>query len=309
MTQVVTLGELLISFRIGSPARIGSSAVTSFVGAESNVAIGLARLGHSVSWIGVVGSDTLSNQIMKQLRAEGVNDNHVEVTSRSLTGLVTFDSPLDGVRRVNYFRQDSAGSKISGENVKALYEIRPKIIHLSGVTAAISQSARKAMKKVFEIAREIGAEISFDVNYRAALWSPDEAAADLEFFASNCDILFASRDELSVFLGPDFSIQGLSSLGPREIILKGGPAGATLYTPEGEFTTSWERREVVDPVGSGDAFASGYLSARLEGLPPEQRLRRGHSVAAFVVANDGDWEGLPSREELQLVENETDVLR
>lgn len=317
--DLLTLGESMVSLRSGGPLSAGGSLSMHVAGAESNVAVGVARLGHGVSWAGVVGSDPHGQFIVRQLRSEGIGLHHREDASRS-TGVMFLEQRTADVSRAYYYRSGSAGSTLGIPDVDAALRGGARVLHLTGITAALSPGARRAVEYAAERATGEGILVSLDVNYRAKLWSRDEARAALAPIARHATVVIASEDELDLVAVPtldptldaaaglsdaaeDLLAKRLLELGVREVVVKRGAAGAGAYTADG-------RREVpavpvtsIDTVGAGDAFTAGYLSALLDGEDVAGRLQRGALAGAFAVSTAGDWEGLPRTGELALLGN------
>ena len=310
MVDVVTLGETLLAFRVAGPLAVGAEARFSFAGAESNVAVGLARLGHAVACAGAVGGDAMATTMVRALRGEGIDCSALRVDATRPSALIVFDSPLAERRRVTYLRDGSAGSALTPADADAVWALNPGVVHVTGVTCALGDGARETVEVVVGEARRRGVTVSFDLNYRASLWGRDEAAAVLGPLARQADILFGADDELRLALDDAAPTDdALRALGPAQVVLKRGADGAGLVTAEGRVDAPSVATAVVDPVGAGDAFAAGFLSAHLDGLVPVERLGRGNAVAAFALGNHGDWEGLPMRAELPLVGAGGDVVR
>ncbi|RBM21636.1 sugar kinase [Prauserella sp. PE36] len=295
MAEVVTLGETMMSLRAEGMVRLGTSFRSSIAGAESNVAIGLSRLGHPVRWLGRVGADEPGALVLRTLRAEGVDVSTVERDDEAPTGLVLFEQRLPDVTRVQYHRAGSAGSRLSAADVALGGDVR--LVHLTGITPALGDGPRDAVERAVARARELAATVSFDVNHRARLWSAADAAPALTPIARRADVVIGSADELELVGGVD----ALLAAGVREVVTKLGADGAAVTTADGEQRAPGHRVPVVDSVGAGDAFTAGYLSALLDGLDVPGRLARGNRTGAFAVATAGDWEGLPTRAELDLV--------
>ncbi|WP_110336087.1 sugar kinase [Prauserella flavalba] len=295
MAEVVTLGETMVSLRAEGLVRLGTSFRSSIAGAESNVAIGLSRLGHSVRWLGRVGADEPGELVLRTLRAEGVEVSTVERDDAAPTGLILFEQRLPDVTRVQYHRSGSAGSRLSAADVVLDGDVR--LLHLTGITPALGDGPREAVERAVARARELGATVSFDVNHRARLWSAADAAPVLTPLARRADVVIGSGDELDLVGG----VNALLTAGVREVVTKLGADGAAVSTPDGEQRAPGHRVPVADSVGAGDAFTAGYLSALLDGLGPAERLARGNRAGAFAVATAGDWEGLPTRAELELL--------
>ncbi|MER7176992.1 sugar kinase [Streptomyces mesophilus] len=302
MSGVLTIGEAMVSVRTSAPMELGGVARLSVAGSESNVAIGLARLGHEVTWLGVVGEDQPGRLISRTLRAEGVDTRFIRSTDASFTGLVAFDQPLHDVTRVSYHRKGSAGSLLTAEEcLAALEDASPALLHLTGITPALSPAAGAATLAVAEAAHAAGVRVSVDVNYRSRLWTRPQAARLLRHLLPYADIVFASEDELDILTDASAPVAELLGYGIGEVVVTAGSAGAHCRTADAEHHQAALPVTVVDSVGAGDAFVSGYLSALLDGLPPAERLRRGVTAGAFCVGAHGDWEALPTRRTLGLL--------
>lgn len=287
----------------------------SLGGAESNVAIGLARLGHSVRWVGRLGEDEVGRFALRTLCAEGVLTDAVVQDSDRPTGLMLLEKRIADVSRASYYRAGSAGSALSFEDLGPALDADPAILHLTGITPALSESAANATVRAAEAARERGITVSLDVNYRAKLWDRDVASKALSVLAGLADIVIASEDEIGLVGGSSGDgyegelVGGLHARGVSDVVVKRGGAGATAYTRDGTHHSDALEVPVIDTVGAGDAFTAGYLSAVLDGEPMEERLLRGVTLGAFAVAATGDWENLPARDELSLIQSAGTTIR
>jgi len=317
---VVCAGEMMAAFRSRGPLRLGGPAHLSVAGAEANVAIGLTRLGVPSAWIGVVGDDELGALVRRTLTAEGVACTARVDPSRP-TGVVVFE-PAAGLRtRAAYYRRDSAGSTLGPGDVElGLNGAAVDAVLTSGITAALSDASAAAARRLLEEGRRRGSLTCLSVNYRSALWSRETAASALPGLVALADLVIASASELGLAAGvpgPASDDAGLDEMaetilraGPWEVVVTKGGAGASAYTAEGRVDQAALEVPVVDTIGAGDAFTAGYLSARLEGRPIAERLSTGAAAAAFCIGVSGDWEGLPTRRDLKLVEIEVgDALR
>ena len=161
--DLLTLGESMVSLRSGGPLSAGGSLSMHVAGAESNVAVGVARLGHGVSWAGVVGADPHGQFIVRQLRSEGIGLHHREDASRS-TGVMFLEQRTADVSRAYYYRSGSAGSTLSIPDVDAALRGGARVVHLTGITAALSPEARRAVEYAAERAAGEGMLVSLDVN-------------------------------------------------------------------------------------------------------------------------------------------------
>ena len=306
--DVVTLGETMVSLRTGTPLRLGGALQMTVAGAESNVAIGLARLGHTVRWGGRVGDDEVGVFLLRTLRAESVLVDTVTIDADRATGLMLAERRINDLSRVSYYRSDSAGSALSRADAAASLAATPRLLHVSGITPALSTSAAEAVTEAVRIAREAGALVSVDVNYRAKLWNADAARRSLSALARSADIVIASDDELGLIVAESGTPEAeeraaaeLADCGVRQLVIKRGALGASVYTAEGVVHASAVPVVVRDTIGAGDAFTAGYLSGVLDALTPTEALHRGTVTGAFAVGAVGDWEGAPTRAELSLL--------
>jgi 2-dehydro-3-deoxygluconokinase len=306
--DVATMGETMVSLRTSTRLRLGGTLSMSMAGAESNAAIGLARLGHSVRWAGRVGADELGAFILRTLRAESVAVDPVAVDAERPTGLMLAERRVADVSRVSYYRAGSAGSALTEADVdRALVDI-PRILHLTGITPALSASAAQSAAYAVRLARDAGAMVSVDVNYRAGLWTPEQARPVLSTLVRCADIVIASEDELALVVsgteGESAAADQLGASGVSQLVITRGARGATLWYDGSAHYATARPVTVLDTIGAGDAFAAGYLSGLLDGISPASALHRATITAAFAVCAVGDWEGLPSRDELCLLDAE-----
>jgi 2-dehydro-3-deoxygluconokinase len=311
---VLTAGETMGLFsasRVGE-VHLGDSYRFSVGGTESNVAIGLSRLGTPAVWLGRVGDDEVGRVITRSLQGEQI-DARVIVDDGARTAVMTRTKRLPGRSHVSYFRDRSAGSRLAPTDIPADLVRGAALVHLTGVTPALSKTAAAAVFELLRIAKLAGVPVSFDVNYRSRLWAPDDAIPVLRTIAAEADIILAGDSEAELLTGEqaaDAQLTALASLGvASQIIIKRGAEGACgLFDGEREAAPGMPIA-VVDTVGAGDAFAAGYLHALLQGAAPLHRLSLANRVAAFVCSADGDWEGLPLPSELGLLDDLEPVTR
>lgn len=254
-------------------------------GAESNVAAHVAALGHRAVWFSRLGADALGHRIVRQLTERGVDVSRVVFDDAHPTGLYVKD-PGHGVL---YYRRGSAASHLSVDDAEAVSFDGVDLLHVSGITAAISASAAAFLSRVMARAREHGVPVSFDVNHRAALWSAATAGPVLLDLARGADIVLVGRDEAQTLWGTD-AAGDVRALLPdvTELVVKDGDVGATAFVGADEVFEPALVVEVVEAVGAGDAFAGGYLAGRLSGDPVADRLRAGHARAARTLRTTKD---------------------
>jgi 2-dehydro-3-deoxygluconokinase len=297
--DVVTLGEALVAIRSHGRLAHGDGLSASLAGAETNVAIGLARLGHRAAWRGVLGEDAPGDLIARTLRAEGVDITGIRRDGAAPTGVMLVDMPAALPPTVTYHRRGSAGATLSPQDVKAASAAR--LWHASGITPALSASAAGAVSAAIDEARATGAIVSFDVNFRAKLWSSNAAASTLRPLARRADIIIASEDELAIVADGDTELARAESLlaaGVGEVIVKRGRHGAVHIDASGMTQCAAHPTTEVNSIGAGDAFTAGYLSGLLDAEPVAERLHRGALCGALAVSGVGDWEQAPTRADL-----------
>lgn len=298
--EVVTIGESLVAFVPDSRTKL--RYVHQFgkvvVGAESNVAVGLAKLGHRSGWVSKVGEDEFGQFMLRELRAEGVDTGCVKVSSDGPTAIMFKQFSADGTSQVYYYRKDSAASTLSGKDIDWEYLKQAKIIHVSGITPAISMSCRTLVPELFAFARQNGILVNFDPNIRRKLWSEEEAKQVLSPLLAMSDIVLLGEDEGELLLGCKGYRQIASTLldlGVKAVAVKRGEDGAYVADMRGSHEIPKYPVKVVDTIGAGDAFNAGFLSGLLENQSIEQCGKMGALMGAFAVSTYGDVEGLPDR--------------
>ncbi len=299
--EVVTAGETMV---LGTPSQPGRLRHATHLelkigGAESNLAIALSRLGISSGWVSYLGDDETGQLVLDRIRAEGVDASRVRWMESHPTGLYLRER-VGAAARVYYYRHGSAASTMGPEAFDPEYLEGASFLHLTGITAALSNECRAFALWAAREARSAGTRVSFDVNYRSRLWSPEDAKGFVEEMLPLVDLLFVGDEEARALWERDDEefLRELSEKGPREVVLKRGGEGSAAFL-EGRILDhpGFEAPE-VDPVGAGDAFDAGYLAGYLWDLGTEERLRVANALGAMSVATLGDYEGLPDGREL-----------
>jgi 2-dehydro-3-deoxygluconokinase len=298
---LVTLGEVMVSLsanRIG-PLRGARQLDVSVAGSEANVAIGVVRLGHSASWLSRLGADEFGELVRGTLRGQGVTVC-APADPSAPTGLMVKERRTGDVGRVLYYRSGSAASRLGPADLPLALIESARVLHVTGITPALSRSAADAVRHAVSLARAAGVTVSLDVNYRARLWDPSAARVELSALARLADLVFASADELAM-VDADCDPERLLADGVHAVVVTDGSKGAYSVTAAGVVRQPAFPVRVVDPVGAGDAFVAGYLAGLLDDLDEPARMRQAAAAAAICVGAEGDWEGLPSTAELTLV--------
>ncbi|MCS5717690.1 sugar kinase [Herbiconiux sp. CPCC 205763] len=310
-----TFGETMALYRTTESGGLETvtDAKLGIGGADSNVAIGARRLGVDAKWTGRVGDDSLGLRIVRELRAEGV-DVHAIVDREAPTGLMLKEKRTADSTRVYFYRRDSAGSRLTEDDLDEDLIRGAAVLHVTGITASLSPTAERAVFAAIETARAAGVTVSCDVNHRASLWRTGDPGGLYRRIATMTDVLFAGDDEARLIApGADSPVsdlaERLSELGPSEVIVKLGAEGSTGVIGGEPFSRPAHRIRVVDSVGAGDAFVAGYLAARIAGEGIAQRLGLATDAGAFACLGPGDWESLPRREDLRLLSASEPVVR
>ncbi|MFG3659947.1 sugar kinase [Streptomyces sp. NPDC047706] len=328
VVDVVALGESMVAFLPTRPGRLAD--VPSFDrgigGAESNVACVLAAAGHPARWVSSVGADGFGDHLVEAIGGYGVDVSAVRRDPARSTGVyfrTAGDRAGDG-HEVAYYRAGSAASAMTVTDVDMAAVRAGRILHLSGITAALSPGCLGLMRELTGPAAGRPA-VSFDVNHRPGLWQDAGGARVLLELARDADIVFVGEDEAEAAWGVTGGPGAIRELldEPATLVVKQGAAGATVFEREPEsggrpaggrglpvagspappgpgrpvrVAERAPRVDVVAPVGAGDAFAAGFLSGTLRRLPLRDRLRHGHLWAAAALTVAGDLAAPPARD-------------
>lgn len=313
--ELLTFGEtmgLFVATTIGT-ANLARTFSLSVGGAESNVAIGASRLGTRTTWIGRVGADAAGDLVVETLRSAGVTVHAIR--DDSFTGLMVRHRRTVASAQVDYHRGGSAGSRLTPADIPADAIRSASTLHVTGITAAISESARAAVFAAVDEASSAGVPVSLDINYRRNLWSKADAQAVLRELVARSRIVFADMEEARLVTGSDSTealalARQLQACGPAEAIVKDGARGCSAVIDGNALVEGGKAVPVVfDVVGAGDAFVAGYLAERLAGRGPQARLELATVMGAYATMVPGDCELLPTREELRAFAQQRDVWR
>lgn len=304
--DVVTIGETMALFTPNEEGmlRHALSFSMKFGGAESNVAIGLSRLGHRSRWISRLGDDEFGDAMLSFIRGEGVDVSFVTRDQSASTGVFFKEYRRLNDTRVYYYRKDSAASRMGAECLDEDSIADAKYLHITGITPALSFSCREMLEKAILIAKGNGTKIVFDPNLRLKIWRDEEEARQvIKKFASKSDLVLPGISEAEFLFGaltPEEYVAKFHDLGIDTVIMKLGKQGALISSPSVPMTRipGFLVERVVDPVGAGDAFAAGVLSGLLDGISLEESVLRGNAMGAMVTMVNGDAEGLPTRSDL-----------
>jgi 2-dehydro-3-deoxygluconokinase len=309
MPALITIGEsmiLMIAEQSG-PVEFVTSFTRKLAGAESNVAIGLSRLGHQTGWISSIGDDPFGVYVRNSIRGEGVDTSLVTVSPIYRTGLMVKEQSDAGDPKIYYYRENSAASHMNTSMLVDNYFDNAKILHITGIFPMLSPECQETTFAAIALAKEKGLLISFDPNIRKQLWKGEASRRMLLEIARQADIILPGIQEAELLVGSlDWKEMSAAfhSKGIRFIIMKDGAAGAyySMKVADDEIISGYEKgfpvKRVVDTVGAGDGFAVGVLSGILEGLPLDKSVCRGNAIGSLAVMVKGDSDGYPTRKEL-----------
>jgi len=305
MPEVVTIGETMVVFdsTTAGPLRYANQFSCHTGGAETNVCVGIVRMGHSAGWISRVGKDEFGRKIINTFRGEGVDVSHVEMDPNYSTGIFFRESVGNGEYRNTYYRKHSAFSVISPDMLDEEYIRSAKYLMISGITLAVNSGAAATARRAMEIAKEAGVKICFDPNLRLKMWSIEQARATMEELWPMVDIALPGVDEGKLLFGldqpDDIAAHLQNTYGVETVIVKVGADGAIGYQ-NGEKVVSpgFRAPKVVDAFGAGDSFCAGILSGFLNGWSMERTLQLANAIGCMVVCAPGNIEAIPYEEQV-----------
>lgn len=307
--KIVLMGEpmgLFMANETGALSEVDSFSV-SIAGAEYNVAVGLARLGHTPAYCTRLGFDPLGERILRGMRQNHIATDLVMQTETAVTGFMMKSSTDQGDPYIAYYRKGSAASQITTHDIDALDLYGCERLHVTGIFPAVSASALAATKRLISRAKALELPVSFDPNLRPQLWeSEKKMVATLNSLAEGVETVLPGLGEGEILTGrntPEGVAEFYHDLGVKNVVVKLGKEGAYFSEKGGQsgFSPAFPVRKKVDTVGAGDGFAAGVISALAEGETLEEAAFRGNVIGAVQITHRSDNEGLPTREELSKI--------
>ncbi len=303
---VVTLGESLIQLNAVSrgPLRHVTLFERHVAGAETTVAVCVRRQGIDSGLITRVGDDEFGKCIINWVRGEGVDISQVKVDPEAPTGIyfVQRGFPIPSKSKMFYYRTGSAGSRLSPEDIDPEYIGSAKVFHVTGITPALSETAKNATYKALDAAVSNNVTVSFDTNIRPVLWKTSESTVKtLMPIIEKTSILFTDPTDASILLGTndrDRIIKSFLDMGVDVVVLKMGERGALAADRTTRAFAEPIPVYVEDPIGAGDAFAGTFITSILKGRTLNESLQRATIAGSLVVTVRGDEEALPAEEDI-----------
>ncbi|MGN8646318.1 sugar kinase [Gracilibacillus sp. HCP3S3_G5_1] len=303
--DLITIGESMVLFIPDStgPLRFAERFSRKIGGAESNVAIALARLGHKTGWISKLGHDEFGLYVRNFIRSEGVDVSQVTFDNELPTSVFFKERRPNSDPAIYYYRKNSAFSSISKQELDHEYIAKAKYLHLTGITPALSDSAQEAVFTMLKLAKENRQKIIFDPNVRLKLWSSKAAREVLVEIAKQSTIVMPGLEEgqlLTNKIIPEDIANDLLKYETEVVVIKLGEEGAFYATRnESAYVSGYKVRNIVDTVGAGDGFAAGFISGLLNGWSYSEAVKLGNRIGAYALEVEGDVEGYPLLDQIQ----------
>ncbi len=300
--DLVSIGETMLRLWVPAGERLEDAPRyrVGLGGTEGNTAVAAARHGLSAAWISRLPDNPLGRRAARFLAGQGVDVSHVRWDPEGRMG-VYFLELSEGVRPVSvlYDRAGSAAAALSPEDVDREVVEQAKAVHLTGVTMGISESARRTVLEAAARARQAGAKVVVDVNYRSKLWPPETAAPAIRNLCARAEVVITTREDARDLFGVAGESAAAAAAvkeltGAEVIVVTDGAAGAAWEGGDvyGRGHRGGYPAPVIDRVGAGDAFAAGVIIGLVRtggraGL--EEGVERGLAMAAVKLGITGDY--------------------
>ncbi|ASA23653.1 sugar kinase [Paenibacillus donghaensis] len=309
--DAVTFGEPMAMFYANEPGPLHEvfSFSKALAGAESNVATGLSRLEHPTGYVTKLGEDNFGKFIFEAMNKELIDTSAISFTKEFSTGMLIKSKVVTGDPKVEYFRKNSAASKLSLADFDEDYFASAGHLHVTSISSALSATCREFSIRAMDFMKSQGKTVSMDPNLRPTLWPDTETMVNtINDLATRCDWFLPGLSEGKTLTGldtPEAIADYYLECGVSLVVIKLGPDGAYFKSQDQEgYVQGFKVDEVVDTVGAGDGFAVGVISAMLEKLPVAEAVKRGNAIGALAVMSPGDMDGLPTRAGLEQFMNQ-----
>jgi 2-dehydro-3-deoxygluconokinase len=301
MPELLCLGEPMLELNRRPAAPEGRVLYLEGHGGDtSNAAIAAARAGASVGYITAIGQDGPGDSFMALWAREGVDTTTVIRRADAPTGIYIVTHEPDG-HHFAFWRTGSAAARYRAEELPEAAIRSARILHVSGISQAISDSACDAVFRAIALAREAGVAVSYDTNLRLRLWPAARAAAVIHAAIAQADIALPSLDDATALTGlsdPDAVADFYLRLCPL-VLLKCGAAGCLVATPQGRTRIARHAVQAVDATGAGDTFAGAFLARHLAGDDPLAAARYANAAAALATTGYGAVAPIPRAEQVR----------
>ncbi len=292
--DILALGEPMVEFNQTSDGG-GRLYRQGFGGDTSNFAIAAARQGASAGVVSALGDDTYGRMLRELWRGEGVAQDNVATDAGAFTAIYFVSHDADG-HHFDFFRRGSAASCMTAASLPRTVIAAARVLHLSGISLAISDAARETCFAAIEIARGAGVKVSFDTNLRLKLWPIEAAREAMARAMAACDICLPSHDDLAALTGleePEAMLDHCLALGAKVVALKCGSAGAWVADRERRIRIAPHPCKPVDATGAGDTFGGAFVARVVAGDSIEAAGRYAAVAAALSTEGFGAVEPIP----------------
>lgn len=310
MSEFLTIGEAMVLFGGCDEDKALKDTYNYqkfLAGAEVNVCVGVARLGHLAAYVTRLGADPFGQFIKEDIEKNGIDTSYIDFTDLFWTGFMMKNRVTNGDPDIYYWRKNSAAANFEASLLDKIDFSKLKFAHLSGIFPAISDQALGAFRHLVTLLNEHDVPTTFDPNLRPQLWSSTEhMVATINELAKQATIILPGENEGEILVGSrdpeiiaDFYLdQGVKT---EYVIVKLGEKGAFVKQKgeKGYYVDGFKVEKVVDTVGAGDGFAAGLITALMEGKSMESAVLRANAIGAFAVQSPGDNDGYPLVEELE----------
>lgn len=306
MIDVMLFGEPMVIFYANNegPLENATSFSKGLAGAEVNVGIGVTRLGHNVNYMTKLNKDEFGKYIHDCLKKEKLDSTYISFDTTKQVGLMFKNKVIEGDPKTLYYRKNTAASTLSIEDAKKIDFKEVKVLHITGIPPALSESSRQACFYMMRAARKEGCYITFDPNLRLDLWESKELMiSTLNELASLSDVVIPGISEGELLTGLT-NVEAIADFylnqGSKIVIVKVGSKGAYFkeMNKEIQFVKGFKVEQVVDTIGAGDGFATGIIDGYLSNSSTADAVKQANAIGAIQVQNISDNEGLPTRKEL-----------
>ncbi len=291
--EIVCLGEALVEFNEREPGLFQ----LGFGGDTSNCAIAAARQGARVGYVSAVGRDDFGDRLLALWRAEGVDTRHVARSAAHPTGHY-FVTHAGGGHAFSYHRAGSAASRMMPGDLPEDCLDGAKVLHVSGISQAISAGARDTVIAAMTLAADRGVQVSYDTNLRLKLWSLEEARETIHAALARCRIALPGHDDAVALTGledPHAIVDHYRGLGPAVVALSLGPGGVLVDAGDRREHIPGHRVDAVDATGAGDTFDGAFLAMLVAGADPFTAARHANAAAALSTIGYGAVAPMPTR--------------
>lgn len=309
--DVITIGESMVTFNPMQDVSFIDSHLfmKQVAGAESNYSIGLSRLNHKVGWISRLSDDSFGYYVNHFLRGNGVDTSMVEFDQINPTGLLIKEKLIKGQTNVHYYRNNSAASFMNPSIIQSDYFSGAKILFITGITPALSESCKDMIYEAIDTAKTLGMKIIFDPNIRYKLIEDiDEYKKMLNDIACKADFFLPGKGEITFLTRNDNLEESanyyLEKNPDLNVVVKLGANGCYFASANEQYDVpGYKVEKVIDPIGAGDGFAAGLTSGLLEGISIKESLEQANLIGSMLIQTSGDIEGFPFRKQLEDYKN------